>query len=75
MVVYGDVLFRRYILDGLLDSTADITIVVDASTRTPPTRATWWPPTGANRAYLDDAPALLTGIGGRPGRRPASGSA
>ena len=33
VVVYGDVLFRRYILDGLLDSTADITVVVDSSKR------------------------------------------
>lgn len=29
VIVYGDVLFRRYILDSLLASTADITIVVD----------------------------------------------
>ncbi len=31
VVVYGDVLFRRYILDGLLESSADITIVADST--------------------------------------------
>ncbi len=33
VVVYGDILFRRYILKGLLDSAADITIVVDSARR------------------------------------------
>ncbi len=31
VVVYGDVLFRRYILEELLESTADITVVVDSA--------------------------------------------
>ena len=31
VIVYGDVLFRRYILEELLDSTADVTIVVDSA--------------------------------------------
>jgi phosphoenolpyruvate phosphomutase len=30
MISYGDVLFRRYILDALLESEADITLAVDA---------------------------------------------
>ena len=73
VVVYGDVLFRRYILDGLLGSPADITIVVD-STRGRDARG------GAGRAssvnprdlvsadrpasagYLDDGPVLFTGM-------------
>ncbi len=33
VVSYGDVLFRRYVLEGLLASPADITVVVDASLR------------------------------------------
>ena len=33
VVVYGDILVRRYILEGLLDSSADITIVVDSARR------------------------------------------
>ena len=42
VVVYGDVLFRRYILDELLDSAGDITVVVDsAHVALRPTRATW----------------------------------
>ena len=31
VIVYGDVLFRRYILEELLDTAADITIVVDST--------------------------------------------
>jgi phosphoenolpyruvate phosphomutase len=30
VLVYGDVLFRRYILDGLLAATADIVVAIDA---------------------------------------------
>ena len=33
VLVYGDVLFRRYILDGLLRTRADITLVVDLNLR------------------------------------------
>ncbi len=68
VVVYGDVLFRRYILEGLLTSEADVTIVVDASKR-----ATANPRdlVAADRhdtvAYLDDVPAQLTGIAAAPG--------
>ena len=68
VVVYGDVLFRRYILEGLLTSAADVTIVVDASKR-----ATANPRdlVAADRhdtvAYLDEAPAQLTAIEAQPG--------
>jgi phosphoenolpyruvate phosphomutase len=68
VVVYGDVLFRRYILDGLLASAADVTIVVDARRR-----ATANPRdlVAADRydtvAYLDDVPARLTAIAAAPG--------
>ncbi len=68
VVVYGDVLFRRYILDGLLALKADIAIVVDALGGQPGARAN--NPRDLVRAnrkyssrYLDDEPALLTGIG------------
>ena len=64
VVVYGDVLFRRYILDGLLDSPADITVVVDSHLRP---AASARDLIQADRpdagGYFDDAPALLTGIG------------
>ncbi len=68
VVVYGDVLFRRYILEGLLGSAADVTIVVDASKR-----ATANPRdlVAADRhdtvAYLDDVPAQLTAVGAQTG--------
>ncbi len=64
VVVYGDVLFRRYILDALLESRGDITIVVDSTRRI-----------AANPRDLivadrrdtgldyEDTPALLTGVG------------
>ncbi len=68
VVVYGDVLFRRYILDGLLAVKADIALAVDALGGQPGARAN--NPRDlvcADRAYsshyLDDGPALLTGIG------------
>ena len=63
VVVYGDVLFRRYILEGLLTSGADVTIVVDASKRT---TANPRDLVAADRqhtgSYLDETPVLLTGI-------------
>ena len=73
MIVYGDVLFRRYILDALMGVDADIVIAVDAL------RQRAQPGGGADRAhprdlvratkpfstrYLDDAPATLLAIGG-----------
>ncbi len=63
VVSYGDVLFRRYVLEGLLASPADITIVVDSSLRADANPADL---VGADRrdtaSYLDDAPARLTGV-------------
>ncbi len=63
VIVYGDVLFRRYILDALLESAADITIVVDSKCRA---AAAARDLIAANRRdsgqYYDDPPALLTGI-------------
>jgi phosphoenolpyruvate phosphomutase len=63
VVSYGDVLFKRYILDGLLASTADITVVVDSARRP---QANPRDLVAADRpntaAYLDDQPARLTGV-------------
>ncbi len=67
VVVYGDVLFRRFILEGLLTSAADVTIVVDASKRT---TANPRDLVAADRqdtvSYLDETPVLLTGMDPRP---------
>jgi phosphoenolpyruvate phosphomutase len=66
-VVYGDVLFRRYILDELLESAADVTVVVDSvhtSTANPRDLVT---ATIRNTGrYHDDEPALLTGVAAHP---------
>jgi phosphoenolpyruvate phosphomutase len=68
VVVYGDVLFRRYILDGLLATPGDIVIAVDAL----------WKHNGGHQAdgcdlvvtdrgfsghYLEDSPVTLSSIG------------
>ncbi len=73
VIVYGDVLFRRYILDALMGVDADIVIAVDAL------RQRAQAARGAHSAhprdlvradkpfstsYLDDAPATLQEIGG-----------
>jgi phosphoenolpyruvate phosphomutase len=64
VVVYGDVLFRRYILEGLLDNTGDITIVVDSTRRSASNPrdliATDRPDTSL---YLDEGVAHVTAIG------------
>ncbi|HUK61206.1 MAG TPA: phosphoenolpyruvate mutase [Stellaceae bacterium] len=61
IVVYGDVLFRRYILDGLLASDGDVVVAVDA--RGARARATPCDLVEAERRfsgnYLDDAPVHL----------------
>jgi phosphoenolpyruvate phosphomutase len=67
IVVYGDVLFRRYILDELLDSASDITIVVDSartSTANPRDLVTATSPN--SNLYHVDQPALLTGVAADP---------
>ena len=67
IVVYGDVLFRRYILDGLLESQADITVVVDSTRRAGANGRDLVkadrPDTGG---FYDDGPAWLTGVGADP---------
>jgi phosphoenolpyruvate phosphomutase len=66
-VVYGDVLFRRYILDELLDSAADVTVVVDSahvSSANPRDLIT--ATIGNTGRYHDDEPALLTGVAADP---------
>ncbi len=68
VVLYGDVLFRRYILDDLLGMSADIAIAVDALWQDRRGRA----PTrvrdlvAADRGagdYIDDEPARLSAMG------------
>ncbi len=73
VLVYGDVLFRRYILDALMGVDADIVIAVDALHQ----RAEGEPGTHSpypgdlvladkpfSASYLDDQPAILRAIGG-----------
>lgn len=63
IVVYGDILFRRYILDGLLAADGDIVIAVDALGALAEARATPRDLVAAERSfsgnYLDDAPVRL----------------
>lgn len=59
VVSYGDVLFRDYILDGLLQTEGDIVVVADALTRKGDRVATDHPFTGN---YLDDEPVSLTAM-------------
>src|SRR5262249_30669027 len=66
IVVYGDVLFRRYILDGLLAADGDIVVAVDALGAVAGARATPRDLVAAERRfsgnYLDDAPVRLCAI-------------
>jgi len=63
VVVYGDILFRRYILDGLLAADGDIVVAVDALGALAGARATPRDLVEAERGfsgnYLDDAPVRL----------------
>ena len=68
LVSYGDILFRRHVLEGLLAAEGDIVTVVDARRRTDPSRAPdrpvdWVrcsrPFTGS---YLDDDRVILEAI-------------
>ena len=68
VIVYGDVLFRRYILDGMLSVPGDIVIAVDASGGTPGARpANPADLVHADRAYsptdMDERAARLLAIG------------
>jgi phosphoenolpyruvate phosphomutase len=66
-VIYGDVLFRRYILEDLLDSAADITIVVDSAHITTANPRDLVTATLRNTGrYLEDEAALLTGVAAEP---------
>ena len=68
VVVYGDVLFRRYILDGMMAVPGDIVIAVDAGGGAEGARpANMRDLVRADRAYsptdMDDQPARLLEIG------------
>ena len=66
-MVYGDVLFRRYILDGLLESKADITVVVDASKRASANKRDLVTTDRQNTVtYLDEAPVQLLTVEAGP---------
>ncbi|HEX7969919.1 MAG TPA: phosphoenolpyruvate mutase [Stellaceae bacterium] len=66
IVVYGDILFRSYILDGLLAAQGDIVVAVDALGRLAGARATPRDLVAAERPfsgnYLDDAPIRLRAV-------------
>lgn len=62
IVVYGDVLFRRYILDSLLTSSADVVVAVDALASVQPwagKRDLVMADRRYSGDYLDDQPAML----------------
>ncbi|MCQ8242136.1 phosphoenolpyruvate mutase [Rhizosaccharibacter radicis] len=71
VVVYGDVLFRRYILDALMGVDADIAVAVDAlrqrgqrgGAHDPHPRDLVLADKPFSADYLDDAPATLRSIG------------
>ena len=63
VLVYGDVLFRRYILDQLLASDADITVVVDSAHTAAANPRDLVSATIRNTGfYHEDEPALLTQV-------------
>jgi phosphoenolpyruvate phosphomutase len=66
ITVYGDVLFRPYILDGLLAADGDIVVAVDALGTLAGARATPRDLVAAERRfsgnYLDDAPVRLCAV-------------
>jgi phosphoenolpyruvate phosphomutase len=66
IIVYGDILFRRYILDGLLAVDGDIVVAVDALGALAGKRATPRDLVAAERSfsgnYLDDAPVRLRSV-------------
>jgi phosphoenolpyruvate phosphomutase len=67
VVVYGDVLFRRYILEELLESTADITVVVDSAHTGAANPRDLVSATMRNTGfYHDDEVPLLTGVAADP---------
>jgi len=66
VLAYGDVLFRRYILDSLLISSADVVLAVDARPWTPASASGSRDLVVADHRfsgdYLDDAPAHLVSM-------------
>jgi len=75
VIVYGDVLFRRYILDTLLSVKADLAIAVDALSQRaagggdrhlPNPRDLVAASRPFSASYLDDGPAYLSAIGDIP---------
>ena len=66
VIAYGDVLFRRYILDSLMTSKADIVLAVDARTEKGfdggVERDLIVANHGYSSDYLDDLPAQLIGM-------------
>ena len=66
VLAYGDVLFRRYILDSLLVSSADVVLAVDARPWTPASASGSRDLVVADHRfsgdYLDDAPAHLVSM-------------
>ncbi len=75
VIVYGDVLFRRYILDALLAVPADIVIAVDALSQRAPGGGSRHVPNPRDlvladkpfsASYLDEEPARLLAIGDVP---------
>lgn len=67
VVVYGDVLFRSYILEDLLGSTADITVVVDSAHTSAANPRDLVSATVRNTGfYYNDEIALLTGVAADP---------
>ena len=64
VVAYGDLMFRRYILDGMMAVPGDIVVAVDAAgTRTPNPRDVVRASRPYSPADMDDQPPSLLGIG------------
>lgn len=64
VVAYGDVLFRNYILDSLLSSSADVVLAVDSRAEgRGAVRDLVAADRGFSGNYLDDQPAHLTAMG------------
>ena len=75
IVVYGDVLFRRYILDGIMTAPGDIVVAVDALWRdracaSPRVRDLAATTRAFSADYLDEEPALLRAITSGPDPSP-----
>lgn len=74
VLAYGDVLFRTYILDSLLSSTAEVVLAVDATRTGADARDRIVADHGFTGNYLDDTPARLIRMGGDLGDAAANGA-